>query len=456
MLASSRPPASRAGRAPALADDVDEQRRLENEGARVLRQQRALASLALELSSGRSFQELLQLVTDRARDFVGADMAVTSQTTNGDWAQVVTSLSVSERFAAYREYRAKPEGAGIYRLVCETNRPMRLTQAELEAHPGFRGFGPHADEHPPLHGWLAAPLVGRDGSNLGLVQASHKRRGEFTAQDEAVLVQVAQMAAAVIEDRLLRSQLEDRVRELDASLATLRRMHDDRRRLIGQLVAAQEEERARLAKDLHDDPLHVMTAVSMRLEILRQRLLSDETPDIDALQHTVTDAVTRLRRTTFELRPLALDDGLASALNHYLFEHDLIGDGFVRDLFETEPAAETRTILYRIAQEALTNLRKHAFGCHFEVVLSERDGGHMLEVRQDGPGFDPVAAGAGSDHMGLASMRERAELAEGWFVIDSAPGAGALLRAWVPGLARIVADAEGDDGRRRRRAQESA
>ncbi len=238
--------------------------------------------------------------------------------------------------------------------------------------------------------------------------------------------------AAGIEDRLLRSQLEDRVRELDASLAAMRRLHEDRRRLIGQLVSAQEEERARLARDLHDDPLHVMTAVSMRLEILRRRITSDELPGFEQLQRTVTDAVTRLRRMMFELRPLALDGGLASALNHYLFEHDLIDDGFVRDLFETEPTSQTRAILYRIGQEALTNIRRHAEGCHFEVVLSERDGGYMLEVRDAGPGFDPTAAEVESNHMGLASMRERAELVGGWTVIHSAPGAGTHLRAWVP------------------------
>lgn len=431
-LVPSRPPASPASVGSQLDDEVDERRRLENEGARVLRQQRALASLALELSSDRSFEDLLQLVTDRARELVGADMAVTSQAIDGDWGQVVTSLSVSERFAAYRSYRATPDGTGIYRLVCERNRPMRLTQEELESHHSFRGFGTQAADHPPLHGWLAAPLVGRDGSNLGLVQASHKRRGEFTAQDEAMLVQVAQMAAAVIEDRLLRSQLEDRVRELDTSLVTLRRMHQDRRRLIGQLVSAQEEERARLAKDLHDDPLHVMTAVSMRLEILRRGIASDDLPGFELLQRTVTDAVTRLRRTTFELRPLALDDGLASALNHYLFEHDLIECGFVRDLFETEPVAQMRAILYRIGQEALTNIRRHAGRCSFEVVLSERDAGHVLEVRDEGTGFDPAAAQAEWNHMGLASMRERAELAGGWIVIHSEPGAGTTLRAWVP------------------------
>jgi signal transduction histidine kinase len=315
---------------------------------------------------------------------------------------------------------------------------MRLRQNELERHPAFRGFGGLGGAHPPLRGWLAAPLVGRDGANLGVIQVTHKEEGEFTSQDEAVLVQVAQMAAAVIEDRLLRSQLEERVRELDASLAELRRMHEERRRLLGQLVATQEEERARLARELHDDPVQIMTAVSMRLEIVWGHLRTDELAAFERLQQTVAEAIARLRRMMFELRPLALDDGLTSALNHYLYQHDLLDRGSVQSAFTTEPPPETRTILYRIAQEALTSIRKHGNGSRFEVVLSERGAGHMLEVREHGDTFDAVDEDPAG--VGIASMRERAELAGGWFSVDGAPAGGTILRGWIPqnAAARIL------------------
>jgi signal transduction histidine kinase len=389
-----------------------------------------LASLALDLASDRSFPDLLQLVTDRAREVTGAEMAATSHVTEGDWSRAVTTMSLSPRLDGYRAGGLLPDAPGIYRLVADGRRPTRLRQAELETHRVLRGAGPAGDGHPLLDGWMAAPLLAHAGPSLGVIQVSHKRAGEFSVEDEAVLVQVAQMAAGLIEDRLLRAKLEERVRDLDASLASLRRMHEERRRLIARLVSSQEEERARLAGELHDDPVQVMTAVSMRLEVVRRHVRAEEMPAFERLQHTVAEGIARLRRMMFELRPLALDDGLASTLDHYLHQHDLLDRGSVRSRFITEPPPETRTILYRIAQEVLTSIRRSGGAAPFEVLLSERDGGHLLEVRDQGRTFD--AGGDARDPVGLASMRERAELAGGWFVVDEGSEGGAVLRAWIP------------------------
>ena len=80
-----------------------------------------------------------------------------------------------------------PDGSGIYAWLCEHNRAVRMTQAEFEAHPRWRRFGKHAKNHPPMRGWLAAPLIGREGRNLGLIQLSDKEDGsEFDEADLAV------------------------------------------------------------------------------------------------------------------------------------------------------------------------------------------------------------------------------------------------------------------------------
>jgi hypothetical protein len=114
-----------------------------------------------------------------------------------------------------------PDGSGIYAWVCEGNRTVRMTQAELEAHHRWRGFGEHAREHPPMRGWLAAALTGSDGRNLGLVQLSDKEEGEFDQTDEAIIVQLAQFAASAIERAQsaeeLRSQAEFTTRILASS-----------------------------------------------------------------------------------------------------------------------------------------------------------------------------------------------------------------------------------------------
>jgi PAS domain S-box-containing protein len=164
---------------------------------------RALADASARIFAARSLDETLRLITEAARAIVGTHQAVTSLTRDGSWAQAIVSVSLSEKYAAWRDFDANPSGKGIYAVVCAENRPMRLTQAELEAHPAFRRFGDVAGRHPPLRGWLAAPLTARDGANLGLIQLSDKEAGDFDTADEALLVQLAQLAGLAVENQRL-------------------------------------------------------------------------------------------------------------------------------------------------------------------------------------------------------------------------------------------------------------
>jgi len=163
---------------------------------------------ALTIHSARSLNEVLQVVTDQARELVGVHQSTTSLLVGEDWAKAVHAVSLSDKYATWRAYDERPDGSGIYRLVCQLNLPMRLTQAELEAHPAWQGFGKAASRHPPMRGWLAVPLTGRGGRNIGLIQLSDKYEGEFTGEDEAVLVQVARLASDAIEKvrRVTRAQ----------------------------------------------------------------------------------------------------------------------------------------------------------------------------------------------------------------------------------------------------------
>jgi K+-sensing histidine kinase KdpD len=183
-------------------------------------QLQALASASFAMSSTLSVDEVTRILTDRAREIVGAHMAVTGL--NENQKHTISGLSLSERYAAWRRFGAEPDGSGIYRLVCESNHPMRLTQAELEAHPAFRRFGRAASQHPPLRGWLAAPLIAQDGGNLGVIQLSDKSTGEFTEADEAILVELAQTAAGAIEKARLYRESERRRRVAEQLYALAR------------------------------------------------------------------------------------------------------------------------------------------------------------------------------------------------------------------------------------------
>jgi PAS domain S-box-containing protein len=211
---------------------------------------------------------------------------------------------------------------------------------------------------------------------------------------------------------------------------------DRRRQLEALLVHAQESERKRIAWDLHDDSIQVMTAVAFRLKALRRRVVDD--PDfaahLDELEDVVREAIGRLRGLLFELRPVVLDrEGLGAALRQYL--HTLESEGITFSLeirLRAEPALETRVLLYRLAQEALMNVRKHSRAERVDVRVEDRGEGVALRVRDDGTGFSPERQTGRPGHLGLLAMQERAEVFGGWCRIRSLPGAGTTVDVWVP------------------------
>jgi serine phosphatase RsbU (regulator of sigma subunit) len=196
----------------AVADAIAvgiQQRRAAAQLARQARQMRSLASTAAQVNTADGLEGILALVTERGREIIGAEQGVASLTNGADWAQSLATVSLSDRYARWRDFETPPDGSGIYAHVCESQQSLRLTQAELEAHPRWRGFSASAATHPPMRGWLAAPLTAPDGSNLGIVQLSDKSCGDFTEEDEAILVQLAEIASAAIHKTLL---YEDRAR----------------------------------------------------------------------------------------------------------------------------------------------------------------------------------------------------------------------------------------------------
>jgi signal transduction histidine kinase/ActR/RegA family two-component response regulator len=192
--------------------DISDRKRAEATLRQSEEQLQGLTTAALSMNSALSVDQVLKVITDQAAAIIGTHQAVASMTLNQNWAQAITAIYLSDKYAAWHNYEEKPTGAGIYNRVCALNRPLRLTQAELEAHPSWQGFSQSAAHHPPLRGWLAAPLVGREGQNIGLIQLSDKYSGEFTDADEAILVQLAQMASVAVENARL-YEAEQQARE---------------------------------------------------------------------------------------------------------------------------------------------------------------------------------------------------------------------------------------------------
>ncbi len=213
----------------------------------------------------------------------------------------------------------------------------------------------------------------------------------------------------------------------------LERIEDERRR-SGQLaMRAQEEERRRLARDLHDEVNQALTAILLRLEALAQESPPERGPEVAELKRLVNQAMEELLNLARQLRPSALDDhGLLPAVEAQLkrfsartgIEVRLQATGDPNELPEV-----LQTAIYRVAQEALTNVGRHAGATVVEVDLEAAGGEAELRIRDDGAGFDPGAIpragtqgpGAG---LGLSGMAERARLVGGDLDVRSAPGGG--------------------------------
>jgi signal transduction histidine kinase len=239
----------------------------------------------------------------------------------------------------------------------------------------------------------------------------------------------------VAQNLSLESRVAEQTFELRQMVDQLRRVDEHRRMLVSQIISAQEEERQRIADDVHDDPAQRVIVVNMRLQLLR-RALEDPTQIeiVDKLLDSVGVCIKSLRHLLFELRPPTLDEeGLGVAIRQYLNEREPEFDYRVDDLLAEQPPAETRIVLYRIAQEAITNAYKHASASNVTVKIEDHEGGFSVEIKDDGLGFGgevPTVSAPG--HLGLSSMRERAELAGGRCDIHSLPGEGTTVRIWLP------------------------
>jgi PAS domain S-box-containing protein len=258
------------------------------------------------------------------------------------------------------------------------------------------------------------------------------------------------------EDLLRRSheQLEIRVRERTAELATVNeslraeigereRAERARTELLGRLVFAQEDERRRIAREMHDQFGEQLTALGHRIASLkdaaggRPELLEP----IGALQAVAQQLDRDVDHLVWELRPTALDDlGLQAALSNYVQNWStrarIAAELHTSGLLDDRLASEAETTLYRIAQEALTNVAKHSGAGNVEVILERRDDHVLLIVEDDGVGFDPGGSPAGS--FGLLGMQERAALVGATLEIESAAGKGTtiLVRMTAPRTVR--------------------
>ena len=230
----------------------------------------------------------------------------------------------------------------------------------------------------------------------------------------------------------LEATVAKRTRELQGLVEELQEIGEQRKQLLDHVVRAAEDERTRISHDIHDDPVQKMVALKMRLELLRRT--HPEPAEMDEALAVMKVAIKSMRTLLFDLSPPTLEEqGLASALRFMLEQSTWPFEWSVDEGPDDDFPIWSSLILYRIAQEALTNARKHSDAERVSVSLERREGGTWMRIADDGVGFRPQdALVAAPGHLGLAAMKERAEMTGGWCKLWSLPGEGTTLEVWLP------------------------
>ena len=383
-----------------------ENARLYESSTRWLRQLESLNEIGTALASEIELEPLLGLVARRLRELVSARLVLIAlPLPQGD------ALTVA---AAEGEGSYGVVGTRLEHVTSKAGRVLERRRGErVDSVLDDREVDQDAARRFGVRSAIYAPLVAR-GRAIGVIVAHDKAGASpaFTDDDLRLTESLADRAAVAVD-------LSERVG----------------RDALVRVVEAQELERKRLARELHDETGQALTSILLGLKPIEQRAATvEDRAAVLALRELVVSTLQGVRSLAVELRPSALDDfGLATAVER-LAATFRESTGMRVDLEARLGAerlpTEVETALYRIVQEALANVVKHADATHVSILLTQRSRSVAAVVEDDGHGFDQGATGDGV--LGLVGMRERVGLVGGRLRIESSEGAGTTIQADVP------------------------
>ncbi|HLT37757.1 MAG TPA: GAF domain-containing protein, partial [Enhygromyxa sp.] len=356
-----------------IREAAERERQLLNQARLRTQQLQTLTEASSAIAALSTVEAVLRATTERAREIVPAHQAVTSLLGARSNGEVLQAASYSpDKYPGWVDAEAPAMGNGLDLLVLRTNRPLRLSHAELLAHPAYPG---RCHDRPPLRGWLAVPLIGRDGRNLGLIQLSDRHTGEFSESDTALLVQLAQLAAGALENARLYEALREADRRKDEFLAIL--SHELRNPLAPVRTAIDLIADERNSKQVRAEALAVTRRQVVHLSRLVDDLLemSRITTGKIRLQLELVDANSLVESAVERLRPLI--DQRHQDLRVTLASQPV--------WLEVDPAR-----LEQVLGNLLDNASKYTpDGGRIWVTVTAEPEHVAFRVRDDGSGIDP-------------------------------------------------------------------
>jgi signal transduction histidine kinase len=365
-----------------------------------------LTAFSRGLSTLRERGEVVRLVLDTVTETLGAEgAALWLLDDKGEYCP--TEARLVEAFLS---------NGSLASWLARERRPLLLLPDDRS---------PQAQDLRGAGGTLAVPLLAGE-KLLGILTLAEKRSGDLYTQDDLdLLTTLAHSATLALENARLHEE----------RLAILRQQ-------LAQVTAAQEEERQRIAQELHDGVGPALASLNVRLRTARKLLEQDHHPAAEEMRELAELAQTNIqdiRRLIYDLRPAILDElGLVPALREYMAryqkEHKLAVALCVAGSEGRLPAS-LETALFRVIQEALTNVAKHARARRVDITLGWDEREVFVRLADDGQGFDleeALAQARQGRHLGLWSMRERVEQLGGQFDVQSVPGQGTAMTVLVP------------------------
>ena len=279
-----------------------------------------------------------------------------------------------------------------------------------------------------LRSLAVIPISSSTNGVLGTLSLASSDQGRFDAETMRLLGSMVEAMAIAIENSLAAHRVAE--------------INEIREELLQKLIVAQEDERRRIARELHDDASQSLAALVLHLEDVSNKLppkSAEARQRIGTLREWTIETLNRVRGLALELRPSVLDDlGLNKAIEWYARDY-MAKPGIEVSVKTTGPkidlAQYAETMLFRVAQEAMANAVRHAHPTKIEVILDWNETGVSMQIRDNGDGFDvqeAMSGETGQRHLGIHGMSERVALLGGSFKIESQPGLGTTISARIP------------------------
>ncbi len=387
----------------------------------------AIQVIGRALASELDYQRIVRNVADFAYRLVGAQFVYVAVPGTEEFRLVAVAGRDENDVSAIRSPEVPSRLLGQELLDRAVQGKAPVIVADIQHDPAFDPWRPEADAR-GLRAMVAVPLLSHDRV-VGVLAAYARKPDFFDPEDVAMLMALASQAAVAIQNAQLFGELEAQREAL--------------RQVSLRLVNAQEEERRRISRELHDELGQALTALKINLDVARRALPADVPTKLRrSIYEASSLAVQTLetaRSLSLELRPAILDDlGLVSALR-WEIDHYEQRTGqkvyFEADLGDTVLRPELEITIYRIITEALTNVARHAHASHIWAYLRVENRQILAGVEDDGVGFDATAwfnTRGERQSLGLAGMRERAGLLGGRLDVISRPGHGTQVQVQLP------------------------